>query len=115
MRGIKFRVWDNEDYMSTPFDLQDIQLGNIEFTKDSNLMQYTGLKDKNGKDIYENDYLETGGANVWCVFWGSGKYILHNISNGDIVDCNENNTRTTEVSGNTFESPREHKAMASDL
>ena len=54
-REIKFRVWDNVDYLSTPFTLRDVDTHKIQFTDDCIVMQYTGLKDKNGKEIYEGD------------------------------------------------------------
>ena len=47
MREIKFRAWDKkQDKM--------INMG-TRFYKDIILMQYTGLKDKNGKKIYDGD------------------------------------------------------------
>jgi len=66
MRDIKFRAWDGErlrsvwtigwideemDYISTP------KFNAEEFT----LMQFTGMKDKNGVDIYEGDVWKIDG------------------------------------------------------
>jgi len=64
VREIKFRVWTGKE-MSLPFDLGDLHDGccyNDEFGArvDSDkhiVMQYTGLKDKNGKEIFEGDIL----------------------------------------------------------
>jgi uncharacterized phage protein (TIGR01671 family) len=57
MREIKFRVWDNVDYMSSPFTLNDILSRKVEFTSDCKVMQFTGLFDKNGNEIYEGDII----------------------------------------------------------
>lgn len=55
MRDIKFRAWDKEEKLmieNGSFD-GSIPLGD----KDLIFMQYTGLKDKKGKEIYEGDIL----------------------------------------------------------
>ena len=59
MREIKFRAWDNETKSMIVNSTRKMTLqngfdyGNPMFE----LMQYTGLKDKNGKEIYEGDIL----------------------------------------------------------
>lgn len=50
MRTIKFRVWDGER-MVVPATIAN-------GLNESSLMQFTGLLDKNGKEIYEGDIIE---------------------------------------------------------
>ena len=58
MREIKFRIWDinaRKWLKSFNIDLLDIPKFNL-----AEVNQYTGLKDKNNKEIYEGDILSDG-------------------------------------------------------
>ena len=63
MREIKFRAWDKinkemlEDYPA-PDDYGDINNIFYSWADEYIPLQYTGLKDKNGKEIYEGDVLK---------------------------------------------------------
>lgn len=72
MREIKFRAWDKEekvmcyDIPTFTDDFTDMLNRTIKYHQDNDLvlMQYTGLKDKNGKEIYEGDIIKYSMGNT---------------------------------------------------
>lgn len=104
-REIKFRVWDKENKRMLKYDidivpcltlngvLQDCSKevsSNVSYKYE--LMQFTGLKDENGVGVYEFMELD----NQYEVIYVAPKYVLRNISNGDIIDLYENKHTITK-------------------
>ena len=120
MREIKFRAWDRFKQRWSNYKIND---GTVYFMdkntgvwygsynkryKDFNLMQYTGLKDMRGKEIYEGDILANGNdEKTYKVIFENGSFRAE--FEGDFeeysFDLIDVVLQGCEVVGNIYENP----------
>ena len=122
MRQLKFRVWTGSTmecrvvagalgvfYVEglDPKDSASMSSFNTKYSEQTPVMQSTGLHDRNGKEIYEDDILKAG-RDVIRVFWHSEfssfslykKEWLSSHFFGEALDPED-----CEVIGNIYENP----------
>ena len=108
MREIKFRAWDVK--YSTMDEVPDIVelcrnsihdygFGNGELI----LMQYTGLKDKNGVEIYEGDVIQKSNGDKYKVEFNEETACF--VFNYFGLKITFTNSKQFEVIGNIHENP----------
>ncbi len=116
-REIKFSVWSTKDkkfLKETDIDDPDrltvvsTDRGFRFRTPEENggyiHLQYTGLKDKNSKEIYERDILSNdAGAPRMEVIFNQGCWTLNGLEN--LISDKVDHTRFLEVIGNIYENP----------
>ncbi|MCU5409290.1 YopX family protein [Bacillus cereus] len=112
MREIKFRVWCKEgpsmlnwDYLINEPDFVDFMKGaHEEDAYYSRLMQYTGLKDKNGKEIYEGDIVKCHNDLVYIVDWHEEDAMFYyKDPDGDEEEDLRMSAVSFEVIGNVYD------------
>lgn len=103
MREIKFRAWDCDNEVMSYSGLSFNNIDNLRESLDSfcsyfsydyfeenpnYLMQFTGLKDKNGTDIYCGDVFRIDGKIYYVEFINDlGRYVLTTGKGYDTKNC----------------------------
>lgn len=126
MREIKFRFWDKNnlfwlDYIKLSAAGKMMTAGNyrmipIKHPEEIEIMQYTGIKDRNGKEIFEGDILKRKILNeeigdlmevFWCDEYASFRVRRIGGKNEriDIHIDGKNGGYWFEVIGNIYENP----------
>ena len=132
MREIKFRAWDKEfKMMSKPMEVFKNGQSFFFFQgigtrcpnhESSIIMQFTGLKDKNGVEIYHKDFIEDGYGNILLVdFWRGQWVLVHEptcraeIEGECKFDSLYDYSDTIEVIGNIYDEANNSLANKSNL
>ncbi len=117
MRKIKFRVWDRKvkfmiswNKLLEAYDLHSLLKSKY---KRFELMQFTGLKDKNGKEIYEGDILSYGNKRdgiiiqiVWNDLSDNGFKVIKQKDNNVFHDIRIYRfDEIADIIGNIYENP----------
>lgn len=115
-REIKFRAWCPKQLeMYDPFTLEEAInfSGPVLNRKDDVIMQFTGLYDKHGKEIYEGDILKTvfntglgllekKGEMKWIQT--SARFVIDSLVDSS-WNFTENLAEQPEIIGNIYENP----------
>ena len=114
----KFRAWDGEIILTEDFAVTwDSAFYNIScatFSDNIVIMQCTGLKDKNGKLIYESDivkYIDKAGKNqIGVINWREFCYFVNALGGDDEgnqdIELHPDYLQNIEVIGNIYENPK---------
>ena len=86
-RKIKFKAWNTETRLLMRLNSIECNKGEL-FKTDHILLQFTGLYDKEGEEIYDMDIILLG-YDKFLVFWNAGKngWYYSPLLKRDLQEC----------------------------
>lgn len=109
-RVIKFRAWDkNTNTMRFPDGSKCAESNGalVDWFEDEDLMQFTGVLDKNGKEIYEGDIIKSYDQ-IGDVYFERGRFVVRGFYLTHLDEPSDafgEGLVTLEVIGSIYENP----------
>jgi hypothetical protein len=113
VRELRFRAWHEK--LGRMFDDVCVDSNGTELLDDTgkawwigheHIMQFTGLKDKNGREIYQFDLWKLGDE-IYLIVWKEGDWQTgwKKLAGDNYTDIGKDNAKSGLIIGNLLENP----------